>query len=101
MPHPHQVDLKYINNSQVLEVLYEGRKRRFSVISVHPRTLSPDIKGRTGDLAHDLNSLSISAPTQLWSITWDTAVVITKDTVVEEVLSHKASYELNHPRRFI
>ncbi|KIJ99982.1 hypothetical protein K443DRAFT_679575 [Laccaria amethystina LaAM-08-1] len=94
MPHPHQVDLKYINNSQVLEVLYEGRKRRFSVISVHPRTLSPDIKGRTGDLAHDLNSLSISAPTQLWSITWDTAVVITKDTVVEEGLSHKPEVEV-------
>lgn len=99
MPYPHQVDLKYINNSQVLEVLYESQKRRFSVISVHPRTLSPDIKGR--DLAHDLNSLSISAPTQLWSVTWDTAVVITKDTVVEEVLSHKASNESNHPRTFI
>lgn len=84
----------------MLEVLYEGQKRRFSVISVHPRTLSPDIKGRTGDLAHDLNNLSISAPTQLWSVTWDTAVVITKDTV-EEVLSHKASYEFNHPRTFI
>jgi len=68
------VALKYITCAQIVEVLYEGRKRRFSVTAVS--TQRPEPEGHTDELAHDLESLSIASQTKLWAVGWDSVVLI-------------------------
>ncbi|KXN82280.1 hypothetical protein AN958_02781 [Leucoagaricus sp. SymC.cos] len=90
------VGLKYITNRQILEVPYEGRERRFSLVSVAP-------KGSSGSeavdpLARGLGSLSLHAKPQIWTITWDTEVlIIGNDHEEEPPIVHKPEIEiLNH-----
>ncbi|GLB45448.1 putative AAA domain (dynein-related subfamily) [Lyophyllum shimeji] len=66
------VALKYITCAQIVEVPYEGRKRRFSVAAVSTQRPEPG----TDELAHDLKSLSIAPQNKLWAVGWDTVVLI-------------------------
>jgi AAA family ATPase len=68
------VDLKHITSSQVLEVVYESRRRRFSVVSVS--ALRSVTKEGFDSLAHDLSALSVSPSSQLWAVGWDCTVLI-------------------------
>ncbi|KZT22814.1 AAA-domain-containing protein [Neolentinus lepideus HHB14362 ss-1] len=68
------VDLKFLTPTQTVEVVYEGRRRTFTVLSVsaQSRCVSDDSTA----LAEDLQSLSIHSPTRLWTVGWDTTVII-------------------------
>ncbi|KAG7444103.1 AAA-domain-containing protein [Guyanagaster necrorhizus] len=60
-------DLKYITSRQVVEVIYEARKRRFAVSSVSSH----------GDLPQELSNLTLNdATVKLWTATWETSVHI-------------------------
>ncbi|KAF8916979.1 AAA family ATPase [Mucidula mucida] len=62
-------DLKFITTRQVIEVLYEGRRRRFAVASISSSS-NDELEDRLGDLR------LIDAPPKVWIATWDTTVVI-------------------------
>lgn len=55
---------------QIIEVTFEGLRRRFSLASVNtPR-------GEDGDVVDGLSRLSLNSPSQLWRVNWDTNVQI-------------------------
>lgn len=89
--HRRLVDIKYITNSQIIELNYEGLRRRFTVHSITPRgSLHNNATNLEEKLSHDINALSLDQPKQLWSVTWDCVVSITSDDHVDrETASHK------------
>ncbi|KII87583.1 hypothetical protein PLICRDRAFT_690240 [Plicaturopsis crispa FD-325 SS-3] len=68
------VDLKYITSGQKLEILYEGRKRRFVV--VHISAQHRDAKSSVEALAHNVSELSLDSSWKVWTAGWDTSVVL-------------------------
>lgn len=68
------VDIRYISPVQKLEVVYEGKRRRFTVASAKNEESS-----RNKDLDEDLQRLSLDPTTQLWIVDWETQVVIEED----------------------
>ncbi|KAJ7645471.1 AAA family ATPase [Mycena polygramma] len=62
------VDLKYVTSAQALEVTYEQEIRRFVV------TLPPPQQPET--LEHKLDALSFAPAPQVWTVGWDTSVVL-------------------------
>ncbi|KAF8650108.1 hypothetical protein AX16_005408 [Volvariella volvacea WC 439] len=85
------VDLKYLTLSQVLEVQYEGQKRRFAVASVDARQSSGD---QSADLADAMKGLSVTSASEIWIAGWDSAVVILEKEPELPVLAlHKAEIE--------
>ncbi|KAJ7583622.1 AAA family ATPase [Mycena floridula] len=65
------VDLKYITQNQILQVIYDGETRQFAVDS---------IAGSNEDsLSQNLNNLSLSTTPQLWIVGWDVLVSIVDD----------------------
>ena len=67
------MDLKYVTNTQILEVQYEGPTRKFAVISVHPtRAESSD------HLVDGLQILSLHSDSKpiVWIFGWDTVLRI-------------------------
>ncbi|KAJ3572904.1 hypothetical protein NP233_g2773 [Leucocoprinus birnbaumii] len=78
----HLVGLKYVTNTQILEVPYEGRRRRFVVASVS--TKGPSGSETVDSLARGLENLSFREPSQIWLVTWDTEVLITGNDPEEE-----------------
>lgn len=86
------VDLKYFTSAQSLEVLYEGRTRRFTVTSVSPHTIlggdSP------GDITHDLKGLSIDSPAELWTAGWDSKVLVLGSDADDMSTAHKVNMAL-------
>jgi hypothetical protein len=62
--------------------------RQFSVASISP--LRSTTKEPVGDLARELDTLSISSRQQLWTVSWDSTVVITGKEVEDQVhIAHK------------
>jgi AAA family ATPase len=89
--HRELVDLKYITNTQIIELNYEGNRRRFIVHSIMPRSsLHSNATEIEDKLSHDITALSLDKPKQLWSVTWDCIVRITSDDHTDgETASHK------------
>jgi AAA family ATPase len=67
---------------QVLEVPYEGQKRRFTIASVAPKGSSGP--AAVDSLARGLETLSFHDAPRIWLITWDTEVLITGSELEEE-----------------
>lgn len=82
------VDLKYITCAQILEVIYEGRRRRFSVDSISSQL--PSGKEQLDGLVRGLGSLSVASSTKLWTVGWDCTVSILDKEVKDPALAtHK------------
>ncbi|KAI0662110.1 AAA family ATPase [Cubamyces menziesii] len=66
------IDLGYLTPTQTLDVVYEGRTRRFAVTSVSTQSEADG----GADLAASIQSLSLSdaAPPKLWTVGWETTV---------------------------
>ena len=87
-PSPHHfqsflVGLKYITSKQVLEVIYEDHQRFFVIASIMAKGSSK---------LHSVDTLSrgienLSLVTQLWSVSWDTKVLLIENDSQEEVIS--------------
>ncbi|KAF8875657.1 P-loop containing nucleoside triphosphate hydrolase protein [Infundibulicybe gibba] len=88
------VSLKYFTSHQILEVLYEGRKRRFSVVTVAP------LQNATHDpsdvLAQKASSLTLHKPIpQLWVAGWECTVsIIGSEVKKEDKSSRKPEVEI-------
>ncbi|KAF7346185.1 AAA family ATPase [Mycena sanguinolenta] len=63
------VDLKYVTSVQVIEVTYEQQTRRFVVTST------------ADSLETKFDALTISPPCRVWTVGWDTSVVLIADEV--------------------
>jgi AAA family ATPase len=73
------VDLKYLTHTQIVEVVYEGHTRQFSVVSV---TAFRAAKNESDDdLAEVLQSLSIQSKPQVWTVGWDSYVRILESKI--------------------
>ena len=87
-PSPHHfqfflVGLKYITSKQTLEIIYEDHPRFFVIASIMAKGSSK---------LHSVDSLSrgienLSLVTQLWSVSWDTKVLIIESDSQEELIS--------------
>ncbi|KAF8133361.1 P-loop containing nucleoside triphosphate hydrolase protein [Boletus edulis] len=73
----HLVGLKFITSSQVMEVVYEGRPRRFFIDSITVRT--PEAGDLVGPITKEIGSLSLQSQPHLWTTGWDTSVCILED----------------------
>ncbi|KAI0783501.1 AAA family ATPase [Abortiporus biennis] len=73
------VDLKFLTPTHTLDVVYEGRTRRFVLSKV--ATSSSDEEHNDKNLAETFNNLSLNAgPPKLWTVGWDTVVSVVDDT---------------------
>ncbi|KAF8838488.1 AAA-domain-containing protein [Paxillus ammoniavirescens] len=87
----HLIGLKFLTPSQILEVLYEGRQRRFSVESVSARLGTGD---SVSSIAEDVRSLSIHSQLSLWTVGWDTSVDVLDNVTDDQVdYPHKRDVE--------
>ncbi|KAI0823937.1 AAA family ATPase [Trametes gibbosa] len=65
------IDLGYLTPTQTLDVVYEGKKRRFTVSSVSTSRATDE----DADIAASVQSLSLQdGPPRLWTVGWDTTV---------------------------
>ncbi|KAI0747387.1 P-loop containing nucleoside triphosphate hydrolase protein [Fomes fomentarius] len=75
------VDLGYITPTQTLDIVYEGKPRRFIICTSREA-------GGNSDIADGIQSLSLSdAPPKLWTVSWETTVVLDSEcskTAVDE-----------------
>lgn len=71
------VDINYITKSQIVQVTYEGRARRFAIESINGSVLDEDeslsLQLAKTTLADSPSTTAPSRP-QLWTVTWDTTV---------------------------
>lgn len=74
--HSCSVDIRYITSSQKLDVVYEGKKRCFTVSSV----IDEHSPSRDKDFSNDLQQLSLETSPKIWIVDWETHVVIEEDT---------------------
>lgn len=65
------VDLKYITTSQILDLVYEGEARRFSVESA-ASAREVEVETVTGSL----DNLSLEPSPRVWHVTWDSTIVL-------------------------
>jgi AAA family ATPase len=71
---PRSVDLKYLTPGQLVQVVYEGRPRRFRVVT------SGDALDATDRLTAQMDALSVTSPRpRIWSVGWD--AVVSLDTL--------------------
>lgn len=70
------MNLKFVTNTQVIEVLYEGRTRQFAVTSIYPTKTD----SRADHLVDDLNTLSLDSESrrEVWTVGWNTVLRITE-----------------------
>ncbi|KAF8549749.1 AAA family ATPase [Imleria badia] len=68
----HLVGLKFITSSQIVEVLYEGQFRRFSIDSISVRP--PGTGDLVGSLTEEVKLMSFHSQPLLWTTGWDTSV---------------------------
>jgi AAA family ATPase len=71
------VDLKYITHTQIVEVVYEGHTRQFSVISIS--SAQPTSDGTIDDLTKGFQSFSVQFSPQIWTVGWDSSVRIVEN----------------------
>ncbi|KAJ7288451.1 AAA family ATPase [Mycena rebaudengoi] len=79
------VDLKYVTSKQVLEVTYEQEIRRFAVCALSAQRSQEDL-----DLNFD--ALSLSAPPQVWTVNWDTTVLLV--TIADDAETRSSTTEI-------
>ncbi|KAH9850128.1 AAA family ATPase [Lenzites betulinus] len=67
------IDLGYLTPTQTLDIVYEGKRRRFTVSAVSTsHAIDED-----ADIAAGVQSLSLSdGPPKLWTVGWETTVVL-------------------------
>ncbi|KAI9065950.1 AAA-domain-containing protein [Trametes sanguinea] len=71
------IDLGYLTPTQTLDVVYEGRKRRFAVSAVSTNREAEE----SADLAAGVQALSLTdTPPKLWTVGWETIVVLESDS---------------------
>jgi hypothetical protein len=75
------VDLKYITSSRVLETVYEGKSRRFSVVSVSGQST---VAGSITSLSDKFQDMSTHASPSIWKVGWDSTVSILEDPIHHE-----------------
>ncbi|KAH7913370.1 P-loop containing nucleoside triphosphate hydrolase protein [Hygrophoropsis aurantiaca] len=75
----HVVSLKYIVATQIIELLYEGQLRKFSIESIVPQQSADSV----GSLTNEIQALSIQPSNSLWTAGWDTTVSILDGEVDE------------------
>ena len=74
------MDLKFLTNTQNVEVAFEGRSRRFEVVAISASDFSSDDE----QLAHSFQDMSLVSQNTLWTVTWDTFVSVVNDTKVSK-----------------
>ena len=74
LTHFNLVGLKFITTSQIVEVLYESRPRRFFIDSVSVRP--PGAGDLVSSITEEVKSLSFHSQHPLWTTGWDTSVCI-------------------------
>ena len=67
------VDLKYVTSKQKFALEYEGSANIFEVDAISPQSYD---KNASEDLMSQLEELKIDSTPQIWTVGWDTAVVI-------------------------
>lgn len=67
------VDLKYVTHEQKLILEYEGKMNVFEVNAVASQ---PGDKNASEDLVSKLEGLQINPAPHIWTVGWDTTVVI-------------------------
>lgn len=72
------VDLKYVLLGQIVEVLFEGVRHRFSIATIN----APTGEGQA-DVVAELDRLSLNGNPQLWITGWDTNVQIVNNPAPE------------------
>ncbi|KAF9263698.1 AAA-domain-containing protein [Marasmius fiardii PR-910] len=74
------VDLKYITTSQAIEIVYEGRPRRFTF------AFASSSESNGADLTTHLENLNLAQPhnAKVWTVGWDSTVTIVDDDNLEE-----------------
>jgi AAA family ATPase len=68
-----------MTSSQILEVVYEGMTRRFTISRVSQN--STNAESRSANLADDLQAMSIRSSSQLWTVGWDAIVSIAETSI--------------------
>ena len=69
------MDLKFLANTQNVEVVFEGRPRRFEVVAISASDFTSDDE----QLAHSFQDMSLVSQSALWTVTWDTFVSVVND----------------------
>ncbi|KAG2038831.1 P-loop containing nucleoside triphosphate hydrolase protein [Suillus americanus] len=88
----HLINLKYILSTQIIEVLYQGEIRTFSINSLSAHHSAPS--GSVNTITCDLNSLEIQDSPSLWTAGWDTNVSILEDVAENDAgLMQKSDIE--------
>lgn len=84
------VDLKHITNDQIIEYTYEGQSRRFAIHSITRKSsVKVEPEGANEKLVQEFKNLTVDAPLELWSVSWDSLVTIQDEVPTEEDPSHK------------
>ncbi|KAJ3769376.1 AAA family ATPase [Lentinula raphanica] len=70
------VDIKYVTSSQTLQVIYEGKPRRYSVTAIGAAPLSTT---SIDDLSQSLEALEVESRPSIWTVGWDAVIQITEN----------------------
>ncbi|KAH0832261.1 P-loop containing nucleoside triphosphate hydrolase protein [Lanmaoa asiatica] len=84
----HLVGLRFITSSQIVEVSYEGRPRRFSLDSISLRP--PETGDLVSSITKEVKSLSFHSQPLLWTTGWDTSVCI---------LENDSDHQVDYPHK--
>ncbi|KAJ3917052.1 P-loop containing nucleoside triphosphate hydrolase protein [Lentinula edodes] len=89
------VDIKYLTSTQTLEVMYEGRPRRFCVISVATtNTPTSPLKTDIDEVSERFGALGWKSQPCIWTVSWDTVVTITENDHTDTGLPQKPDIEI-------
>ncbi|KAL0063124.1 AAA+-type ATPase [Marasmius tenuissimus] len=88
------VDLKFITSTQTIEVVYEGRSRRFAFVSAS--TSETETNDNVADLTNRLGGLDVNSSSRptLWTVGWDSTVILVDNELVEEEGKHASKLEV-------
>ncbi|KAF7365302.1 AAA family ATPase [Mycena venus] len=78
------VDLKYVTSAQVLEVPYEQETRRFVV--------TPSPSQQIENLEAKFDALALAPARQVWTVGWDTSIILVGNT--NEIENHSSLPEV-------
>ncbi|KAJ3811060.1 P-loop containing nucleoside triphosphate hydrolase protein [Lentinula aff. lateritia] len=89
------VDIKYLTSTQTLEVMYEGRPRRYCVISVATtNTTTSPLETDIDEVSERFGSLGWKSQPCIWTVSWDTVVTITENDHTDTGLPQKPDIEI-------
>ncbi|KAJ3882723.1 P-loop containing nucleoside triphosphate hydrolase protein, partial [Lentinula edodes] len=89
------VDIKYLTSTQTLEVMYEGRPRRYCVISVATtNTPTSPLKTDIDEVSERFGALGWKSQPCIWTVSWDTVVTITENDHTDAGLPQKPDIEI-------